>query len=51
MAKNFVMDLHEASTTLKYLIRDRDSTYTAAFDAVCPTAESRSSKQQSRYHE
>jgi hypothetical protein len=30
------MDLHEVHTTLKYLIRDRDSTYTAAFDAVLP---------------
>ncbi len=28
------MDLHDASTTAKYLIRDRDSRYTAAFDAV-----------------
>jgi putative transposase len=34
MARNLVMDLHEVHTTLKYLIRDRDSTYTAAFDAV-----------------
>ena len=28
------MDLHDASTTVQYLIRDRDSRYTAAFDAV-----------------
>jgi putative transposase len=28
------MDLHDASTTVKYLIRDRDSRYTTAFDAV-----------------
>ena len=28
------MDLHDASATVKYLIRDRDSRYTAAFDAV-----------------
>jgi hypothetical protein len=28
------MDLHDASTTVKYLIRDRDSKYTTAFDAV-----------------
>jgi putative transposase len=34
MARNLVMDLQEASTTVKYLIRDRDSKYTAAFDAV-----------------
>jgi transposase InsO family protein len=28
------MDLHDAGATVKYLIRDRDSRYTAAFDAV-----------------
>ena len=28
------MDLHDAGATVKYLIRDRDSKYTAAFDAV-----------------
>lgn len=34
MARNLVMDLQEVSATVKYLIRDRDSSYTAAFDAV-----------------
>jgi putative transposase len=34
MARNLVMDLQEVSATVKYLIRDRDSRYTAAFDAV-----------------
>ncbi len=34
MARNLVMDLQEAGTTVKYLIRDRDSRYTASFDAV-----------------
>jgi putative transposase len=28
------MDFHDVSTTAKYLIRDRDSRYTAAFDAI-----------------
>jgi hypothetical protein len=28
------MDLQDAGATVKYLIRDRDSRYTAAFDAV-----------------
>jgi transposase InsO family protein len=28
------MDLHDADATVKYLIRDRDSKYTSAFDAV-----------------
>ncbi len=34
LARNLVMDLQDAGTTVKYLIRDRDSRYTAAFDAV-----------------
>ncbi len=51
MARNLVMDLHEVSTTLKYLIRDRDSKYTAAFDAVLSDSGSRSLRQQSRYYE
>jgi hypothetical protein len=34
MARNLVMDLQDTGTTVKYLIRDRDSRYTAAFDAV-----------------
>jgi putative transposase len=28
------MDPHDAGTTVRYLIRDRDSRYTTAFDAV-----------------
>jgi len=34
LARNLVMDLQDAGITMKYLIRDRDSRYTAAFDAV-----------------
>jgi transposase InsO family protein len=34
MARNLVMDLQDAHVTVKYLIRDRDSRYTASFDAV-----------------
>jgi putative transposase len=34
LARNLVMDLHDTRATVKYLIRDRDSKYTAAFDAV-----------------
>jgi putative transposase len=34
MARNLVMDLQDAHATVKYLIRDRDSRYTTAFDAV-----------------
>jgi putative transposase len=34
LARNLVMDLHDTGTTVKYLIRDRDSRYTATFDAV-----------------
>jgi transposase InsO family protein len=33
-ARNLVMDLKDAGTSMRYLIRDRDSRYTAAFDAV-----------------
>jgi putative transposase len=34
LARNLVMDLQDAGTTVKYLIRDRDKRYTAPFDAV-----------------
>jgi putative transposase len=34
LARNLVMDLQDASATVKYLVRDRDSRYTATFDAV-----------------
>ncbi|MGW2064561.1 integrase core domain-containing protein [Streptomyces sp. NPDC001937] len=33
-ARNMVMDLQEAGATVTHLIRDRDSQYTRAFDAV-----------------
>jgi putative transposase len=33
-ARNLIMDLQDAGATVKYLGRDRDSRYTAAFDAV-----------------
>jgi transposase InsO family protein len=34
MARNLVTDLQDAHATATYLIRDRDSRYTASFDAV-----------------
>jgi putative transposase len=34
LARNLVMDLHDAGATVKYLVRGRDSRYTATFDAV-----------------
>jgi transposase InsO family protein len=34
LARNLVMDLQDTGATVKYLIRDRDSKYTTAFDAV-----------------
>jgi transposase len=36
-ARNLVMDLQDACATVKYMIRDRDSKYTRAFDAVFET--------------
>jgi transposase InsO family protein len=34
MARNLVMDLHDAGIAATSLVRDRDSRYTAAFNAV-----------------
>jgi hypothetical protein len=34
VARNLAMDLQDAGATVTYLIRDRDSKYTTAFDAV-----------------
>ncbi len=33
-ARNLMMDLSDRVTTVKFLLRDRDSRFTAAFDAV-----------------
>jgi putative transposase len=34
LARNLVMDFQDAGAKMKYLVRDRDSRYTAAFNAV-----------------
>jgi transposase InsO family protein len=33
-ARNLAMDLHDAGSTARYLIRDRDGKYPALFDAI-----------------
>jgi hypothetical protein len=37
IARNLIMDLQDTGATVKHLIRDRDSKYTRAFDAVFDT--------------
>jgi hypothetical protein len=34
LGRNLVMDLEDAGAKAKFLIRDRDAKYTAAFDAL-----------------
>jgi putative transposase len=34
-ARNLMMDLSDRATTITFLLRDRDSRFTRAFDAVC----------------
>lgn len=38
MARNTVMDLHDAAAVVKFLIRDRGSNFTEAFDTVLADA-------------
>jgi putative transposase len=49
-AHNLLMNLGERVTDFRYLIRDRDSKFTAAFDAVSPAPKYGSSAHPSRHH-
>jgi putative transposase len=40
-ARNFMMNLADRVTTVKFLLRDRDSRFTRAFDAVFAAADIR----------
>jgi putative transposase len=37
-ARNLVMDLHDAGSNVRYLLRDRDGKYPALFDTVLADA-------------
>ena len=38
MGRNLLMDLDERAESIKFLLRDRDTKFTAAFDAVFTAA-------------
>jgi putative transposase len=50
-ARNLLMDLGEHAESAKFLIRDRDTKVTAAFDATSPRSAFESSIRQSGHRE
>ena len=50
MARNLLMDLNEHISTVKFLLRDRDTKFTAAWDAVFTGADIRILRSPIRAH-
>jgi hypothetical protein len=50
LARDLLMDLDDANRRFRFLIRDRDSKFTAGLDASLPPSASRSSRRRFAHH-